>query len=645
MSLDNLYSLVLKANQAYHDDDMPIMTDAEYDSAFHILKAKMLEAGQGEPDFVGAKSSKGFKKVKHTSRRLSLDNAFSVSDMSDFTGRCALSGADSFIAEPKIDGLSITLTYINGHFIRGVTRGDGLEGEDVTVNVAELIGVPQIIAYKGNMEATGEAYMSKQHFLELNTLLASRGEKLKANPRNAAAGTIRQHDIEAVRERNLSFFAYHVVFEDGDIFQTDAENMDFLQTQGFIVPPFEVISGDEKSLEQLYSQHDSDRAGLSYDVDGIVLKVNNLQIRKNMGIGSRTPYWGMAWKFDAEISTTQLNGITWQVGRTGALTPVAELEPIGIGGVIVSRATLHGAERFEELKPLIGCQVKVRRAGDVIPEIVEIIKVSDDFENIPTYCPCCYSDVERVGANIFCMSAKNGTNCRDRDVQSISYAVSRDVLNFENVGEGVIEKLYDNHVIHRLTNIFDLETDLLEEFRTVYPGRAGDKILKGINEGRSSVDFWRFISALQIPLVAKSTPKKLANLAGTPENFLDMLDNGYDFTELVGVARANNIREWWTPLNRDLYINLQNALNIISVNNEKQQTAWTGKTIVFTGTIGDFTRDGITEFAEKMGVKVSGSVSKKTDLVVYGESAGSKLEKATKLGVETMTAEEWLKTI
>lgn len=642
MSIDNLFAFIQRANTAYHDGDDPIISDAEYDRGFHILRQKMIDAGMEEPSFVGAESSKGFNKVRHLSRRLSLDNAFTEEDMLSFIRRAEEAGADSFISEPKIDGLSLTLTYINGHLIKGITRGDGIEGDDVTVNLMVIKDIPKIISCKDHLEVTGEIYMNKEDFMALNNLLESRKEKLKANPRNAAAGTLRQHDIEAVKERNLSFFAYALDFVVGkNPFTTDAENMDFLVMEGFSVPEYHVVSAE--NLTDNYKMHNEVRSGRIYDVDGVVYKVNNLQVRKNMGIGSRTPYWGIAWKFDAEVATTHLKDVTWQVGRTYALTPVAELEPIGIGGVMVGRATLHGVERFEEFAPSYNAVVKVRRAGDVIPEIIDIESDLNHIIPVITECPCCHSKVKRIGANLFCTAYEDGRPCRDRDIQAISYVVSRDVLNLDGVGEGVIEKLYDASIIQNVCDLFLLDSTLKESFRLVYPGRAGDKIIEGVEGGCKNVEFRRFISALMMPLIAKSTPKKLAELSGDPVMFYDMVLRGDDFTDLVGPARNQNIIDWFSmPVNRQYYMKLMEQLEIIPVEKVSSDSEWAGKTVVFTGSIGEYTRDGITSFAESLGIKVSNSVSKKTDLVVYGDKAGSKLDKANKLGVKTMTADEWI---
>lgn len=645
MSIDNLFAFIQRANTAYHDNDDPIISDAEYDRGFHILRQKMIEAGMEEPSFVGAESSKGFNKVRHLSRRLSLDNAFTEDDMLSFIRRAEEAGADSFISEPKIDGLSLTLTYINGHLIKGITRGDGVEGDDVTVNLIVIKDIPKIISCKDHLEVTGEIYMNKEDFMALNNLLESRKEKLKANPRNAAAGTLRQHDIEAVKERNLSFFAYALDFIGSkNPFVTDAENMDFLSMEGFSVPEYHIVNA-ENFIDD-YKMHNDVRSGRMYDVDGVVYKVNNLQVRKNMGIGSRTPYWGIAWKFDAEIATTHLKDVTWQVGRTYALTPVAELEPIGIGGVMVSRATLHGIDRFEEFAPSYNAVVKVRRAGDVIPEIIDIESDQNHIITAITQCPCCQSKVKRIGANLFCTAYEDGRPCRDRDIQAISYVVSRDVLNLDGVGEGVIEKLYDAGVIQNVCDLFLLNSSLKDSFRIVYPGRAGDKIIEGVEAGRKNVEFRRFISALMMPLIAKSTPKKLAELSGDPIVFYDMVLRGDDFTDLVGPARNQNINDWFSmPSNRQYYMRLMEQLEIIPMEKITSNSEWAGKTVVFTGSIGDYTRDGITSLAESLGIKVSNSVSKKTDLVVYGDKAGSKLEKAQKLGVNTITADEWLKGV
>ena len=638
MTNDELIAMAEQAETAYHDADEPIMTDAEYDQLIAIMNAKDIKRHK-----VGAKSTSGFNKMAHKRKRLSLDNAFSNDDMGAFIKRILVEGATTLLSEPKIDGLSLTLTYNKGILVSGVTRGDGFVGDDVTENVRVIKSIPHSICYKGNVDITGEVYMNKSDFLALNTELEAQGKKIKANPRNAASGALRQHDVEEVKNRNLSFFAYHVD-SDGLTFDTDVKYMEFLVKNGFSVPEYRIVDlNDFEALLADYQHHNTVRSSRDYDVDGVVYKVNEIDARQRLGEGTRTPYWGIAWKFDAEIATTHVRDIIWQTGRTSVITPVAILEPVGIGGVIVSRATLHGMDMFESMNLSRRATVQIRRAGDVIPEILNVVTATDDMFEAVTVCSCCGSDIKRIGANIYCTAYNNGNPCRDRDIAALTYVVSRDVLNINFVGEGVIIELYDAGIIKNTIDLFSLHQH--EGFRAVYPGRQGDKILASISDiADHPVALWRFISALMIPMIAKTTPKKIAGLVGNTGELRARFVSGYDFSELIGNVRNQNIHDW-VARHMDYFDGLLACLNVEVVDVSVIESQWKGQSIVFTGSIEGYGRDEISALAEKYGIKVGSSVSKNTSLVVYGEKAGSKLEKATKLGVQTMPADEWLKTL
>lgn len=646
LPLDTLKSYILELNRAYHDLDDPIVSDAEYDGALRILNERLDLEGLPPMDFVGAKgTAKGFSKSTHRVPTLSLDNVFSNAEMERYVNGTREKGVTSFIAEPKIDGLSLTLTYVDGLLIKGVTRGDGLIGEDVTENVRFMKDVPAGIPMMGLVEVRGEAYMQKADFLAMNVELEAAGKKPKANPRNAAAGTLRQHDVKEVQKRGLSFIAYTLESSSPLPFSLDSECMDALASMGFNAIEYTVIDTAHGSLmeqaDRVFSSHNDIRSSRGYDVDGIVFKANDLSIRQEIGATSKFPLWGIAWKFDAEKAPTQLISVTYQVGRTGAVTPVANLAPVGVGGVIVQRATLHGYENFMKVAPKVGAKVIIQRAGDVVPEIVSMTGGEDTIE-FPETCPSCGRPLVQSGASMFC-SASLSEECRERDIQFIAYIAGRDVLNINGVSVGTVTTLYDACVIRKPSDLFLLD-ETNGQFGQVYSGRSREIIEEGIRVCRETpIEFWRFISALGIPLVAKSTPKAIAKVAGTPQELKALLSSHHDFTSEIGEARNANLHEWYQePANQDYFDKLFSHLNIIPVETGETDGPFAGKTLVFTGSIEGYDRKKLEQIAEGLGAKTSGSVSKKTDLVVFGDKAGSKQTKAVELGIQTMRIEEWL---
>lgn len=651
LPLDTLKSYILELNRAYHDLDDPIVADSEYDHALRILNERLADAGEPVMSFVGAKgTAKGFEKSRHRVPTLSLDNVFSSDEMSNYVKGQIGKGVTRFIAEPKIDGLSLTLTYVDGTFVKGVTRGDGEVGEDVTANVKVMKDVPMAISMMGLVEVRGEAYMSKADFIDMNAELEASGKKLKANPRNAAAGTLRQHDVEEVRKRGLSFIAYNLESDRPLPYTRDSECMEALKSMGFEAIEYRCIADPARLMEQaedVFQYHNEVRSSRGYDVDGIVFKVDDLPLRREIGETSRFPLWGIAWKFDAEKAPTHLLSVTYQVGRTGAVTPVANLQPVGVGGVIVQRATLHGYENFMKTRPHVGARVIIQRAGDVVPEIVSM-EGGDAPVEFPNTCPSCGRPMTLRGASMFC-TASQSEDCRERDIQFISYVASRDVLNINGVSTGTVTTLYDAGAIRRPHDLFILEEgcgphEMRDKFYQVYTGRSREIIQQGITACRETpIDFWRFISALGIPLIAKSTPKEIARIAGTPSNLRNLLDTGYDFTPHIGAARASNLAEWYEDAgNKDYFLVMAAILTITPVEPVDGNGVLSGKTIVFTGSIEGYDRKRLEGIAEKMGAKASGSVSKKTDMVVFGDKAGSKYTKAVELGVPVMRIEEWL---
>ena len=649
MPLEELDALVTAWNTSYHDDDISLVSDAMYDATFRLLNKRLKDAGLPEKMFVGAAGTKGFKKVTHAVKCYSLENAFTLDDIMKFIKAAKASGCRVVTEEPKIDGLSLTLTYIDGALVLGATRGDGSVGEDVTENVRRMKNVPLTIPAGGTVHVRGEAYMCQADLDRYNENL-SKGKKPLKNLRNAAAGTLRQHNADEVSKRGLSFLAYDIISDD-TAGQTHLDNFYSLTSMGFEATSISVLELNEKEstlkkwVQDIYDHHEKIRSARGYDVDGIVLKVNEPNIRKEMGATSRVPSWAIAWKFNAQQVPTKITSLDFQVGRTGTVTPVANLEPVAVGGVIVSRATLHGYKNYLDNPPAIGADVVIQRAGDVIPQIVSIENGDNTPHPFPEHCPSCGSHLVLDGANMFCVS----DHCPDRDKAMLSYVVSRDVLNVVNVGEKNVQEMYDAGLIADAADLFNLvdndKTATLHDFRLLYPSRAGTIILSGVKKAREAVEMWRFIAALGISKMSESHPRKLAEAVGTPQKLWEMVDAGHDFTDILGPARNGFLTDWFkVKHNRDYYQKLSKVLDVtpVTVQEKVLDSVWSGLKIVFTGSSGGVDRKELEAIARRFGATPSSSISRKVDLVVYGEGAGQKLTKAQDLGVRTLPVEEWL---
>ena len=658
MDINVLRALVSDANTAYHVQDDPIISDAEYDVAFRILNQRLEQSGNQQVTLVGDTVTTGlFPKHIHEHACLSLGNVFDLTEMSRVINRWKQAGGGvvSLINEPKIDGLSLSLYYVDGVLSVGATRGDGSVGEDVTVNIRGMNDIPERID-AGTVMVRGEVYITKADFLEINEELVAKGEKPKANPRNAAAGILRSRSSEY--HDRLKFFAYHATGDRFDDLATDGECMDHLDALGFSVPPVTIIDADDASASAVFENMAHIRSTLDYDIDGSVFKVDDKALRQTLGEATRTPNWAIAWKFNAEQAGTFINSVTWQVGRTGVLTPVAELEPVNIGGVIVSRATMHNLRQFQAFDASVRCEVTVQRAGDVIPEIVCVNAPGEDAFVPPSHCPSCGSPVKTEGTDLFCTASDKGTVCHDQMVQSIAYVASRKVLNIQNMGQGVIERLYCENIIRDIPDIFRLldEGDIRQRFNVVYPGRAGQRIIAGIAEAAKSVPFDRFIAALEIPMISNTSANRLADYYREFEplfisvSILASENNEQQISILQGIignARTQNMLEWSRiPGNIQKMSAMSGLLDIQRMETpDIIASEYNGVSVVFTGSIPGHTRDSIKELAKTLGMNVKSSVSKSLDLLVYGDKAGSGLEKARKLGVKTKDAKEFLQSV
>ena len=669
----SLVSEIKHHDALYHQKDDPEISDAEYDALRQKLDA--LEFQHPElitPDspsqMVGAKAAKGFRKITHSVPMLSLSNVFSEEDVTDFLERIrrflGLSDSDAveILGEQKIDGLSCSLRYEHGKLIYAVTRGDGYEGEDITENVKTIGDIPHQLSGDAPdiVEIRGEIYMRRDAFGNLNAALEAEGKKLFANPRNAAAGSVRQLDSSITAKRPLHFFGYALGEVSGEVGATQYEKRLEIQKWGFRTPEPACVTADLTGLLSYYDQILKDRPDLDYEIDGIVYKVNRLDYQERLGFVSRSPRWATAHKFPAEQAVTVIHDIDIQVGRTGALTPVARLEPITVGGVVVSNATLHNEDEIHRKDIRIGDHVVIQRAGDVIPQVVSVVldKRKEDSKNFefPTHCPKCNSIAIREEGEAV-RRCTGGLICPAQAVERLKHFVSRNAFDIEGLGSKIIEQFYEEGLLKTPVDIFTLED---RDKSSLTPIRAregwGDlsakNLFEAINE-RRNISFDRFLFALGIRQVGSATAKRLAGhyadlstlrlamqeaQVRESEVYQDLLS-----IEDVGPGVADELIGFFAEEhNLEILAQLDELLDIETYENKAlDNTPVSGKTVVFTGTLITMTRAEAKAHAEQLGAKVAGSVSAKTDYVVAGENAGSKLTKAQDLGVAVLTEEEW----
>jgi len=679
--LARLAAEIARHDEAYYREDAPLVSDAEYDALRQRNEA--IEArfpGLIRPDSpsrrVGAAPSEKFAKVRHRVPMLSLSNAFDEGDVQDFVARIRrFLGLDAdapvqFTAEPKIDGLSMSLRYEDGRFVQGATRGDGVEGEDVTANLRTIRDIPQRL--KGDdfgrvMEVRGEVYMTHADFARLNERQVAEGKPPFANPRNSAAGSVRQLDPSVTAGRPLRFFAYAW----GEVEKLPSDTQwgiyEAFRNWGLPTNPLMRLVGSVEEMIAFHADTETRRASLGYDIDGVVYKVNRLDLQERLGFVSRSPRWALAHKFAAERATTVLEGIEIQVGRTGALTPVARLKPVMVGGVVVSNATLHNEDEIARKDIHIGDTVVVQRAGDVIPQIVEVIKDKrpkgvEPFA-FPTLCPACGSHAvrevnERTGKVDAVRRCTGGLICPAQRVERLKHFVSRNAFDIEGMGDKVIHAFYDDGLIASPQDIFTLAERDRRSLKKLKDregwGETSVKNLFAAIEARRTIALDRFIYALGIRHVGETTARLLARSYGDIETFVAQMrkvaaDDEEARTELdaidgIGNAVADAMADFFgEPHNVTVVEALTDQLTVEPLEAMDTGSAVAGKTVVFTGALERMTREEAKSMAERLGAKVAGSVSSKTDLVVAGPGAGSKLKKAGELGIEVIDEDEWFR--
>ncbi len=662
--LKELTALIKKYNNEYYNNDAPSISDFEYDKL--KIETINLEKELFEPDLfgggqnlisntVGTKVKAGFKKISHNIPMLSLENLFTDDDLQEWFFKIkkdiGINASDfEIVAEYKIDGLSFNARYENGIFVSAATRGDGYVGEDITENLKTIKTLPLKIENAPEiLEVRGEVYMSKQDFLNLNKKQEELGEKLFANPRNAAAGSLRQLDANITKKRNLSLIIYSWGEVSNKTWNSQTGFYEFAKKAGFPIQPKYIVAKDYKELQTFYNETELLRHEIPFDIDGIVYKINDLELQKKLGFIARAPKWSIAHKFKPEEAVTIINDITLQVGRTGVITPVAELDPINVGGVIVSRATLHNYDYIDNLDIRVSDTVVIKRAGDVIPQVIKVL-VNKRPENtvkfiMITKCPVCGCEVVKKQDEV-AVRCPN-TKCPAKEIEYLKYFVSREAVNIDGLGASKIELFYKKGFIKKPADIYNFLDKFKMEIKKI-DGMA-EKSLKNltdsINNARN-IPLAKFIYSLGINNIGEATSILLANHFKNFENFKTASVKDYMEIYGIGEVMAVEIKQFFNNSEKMADINeLLQHVNII--NPEIKEIDKThqlyGKTVVFTGSLQKYTRTEIENIARDFGAIPTGSVSGKTNFVIIGENAGYKLQKAKELNIPIITEDEFIK--
>lgn len=661
--IDNLRKTLRQYEYEYHVLDNPTVPDSEYDRLFHQLKTLEL----AHPEFltsdsptqrVGAKPLSGFSQIRHEIPMLSLDNAFSDEEFNAFVKRIedrliVLPKPLTFCCEPKLDGLAVSILYVNGILTQAATRGDGTTGEDITANIRTIRNIPlQLLTDNppARLEVRGEVFMPHAGFERLNEYALEHGEKTFANPRNAAAGSLRQLDPNITSKRPLVLNAYGIGIAEGvELPNTHYARLQWLKSIGIPVnPEIRLCNGTNEVLD-FYRDIQNKRSPLGYDIDGTVLKINDIALQNELGFISKAPRWAIAYKFPAQEELTVLNDVEFQVGRTGAITPVAKLEPVFVAGVTVSNATLHNGDEIERLNIAIGDTVVIRRAGDVIPQIIGVLheRRPDNAKPIifPTNCPVCNSQIIRIEGEAVARCT-GGLFCAAQRKEALKHFVSRKAMDIDGIGGKLIEQLVDKELIHTPADLFKLDLTMLTRLERM-GAKSAENALNSLEKAKSTT-LARFIFALGIREVGEATALNLANHFKT----LDAL-KAADLEQLqevpdVGEVVANRIFVFWREAHNVAVVDDLIAQGVhwetVEVK-EASENLFKDKTVVLTGTLTQMGRNEAKALLQQLGAKVSGSVSSKTDFVIAGDAAGSKLTKAQELNITVLTEEEFLEQL
>ncbi len=652
--IENLRKQTEYYAKKYYDDDKPEISDFEYD----MLMVELRNLEKEYPEFkskdsltekVGGHIKEGFEKVTHEVPLQSLQDVFSLGEVNDYISKTNEKAEENkienrtYVVETKIDGLSAALEYKQGKFIRGATRGNGLVGEDVTQNLKTIKTIPMELNEKIDIIVRGEVFISKKDFKKMNKQREEKGEELFANARNAAAGSLRQLDSRVTAKRPLDIYIFNVQKIDNKEFNSHFEELEYLAKLGFNVNPVRIPCKDEKEVEEAIKKIGKEREKLTFDIDGAVVKVDDLKFREILGTTAKTPRWAIAYKYPPERKETKLKDIVCQVGRTGVITPMAILEPVKVAGSTISKTTLHNEDFIKQKDLKIGDIVVIQKAGDVIPEIVEVKKnkrtgEEKDFE-MPKVCPVCGAETirEEGEAAIRC----TGIECPAKLYRNLVHFASREAMNIDGLGEAIIKQLLDRGLINNMADIYALK---LEDIASLKKNgtKFAQNLIDSINRSKQN-DLYRLITAFGIRHVGTKASKVLAKRYKTMDRLMNVTSEELALVEDIGPIMAESIREFFLQEQTiDLIKRLKQAgVNMKYIEEKGEDNRFEGKTFVLTGTLEKYTRGEAANIIEKFGGKTSSSVSKKTNYVLAGEEAGSKLTKAQNLGIKILSEEEF----
>ena len=655
-----------KHNDLYHKKDSPEISDQEYDQLFKrllLLESEFpnIKATNSPSERVGSEPVSGLKPFNHQIPMLSLDNAFDDKDLEDFEKRflnkLKRKESYSYSCEPKIDGIAICLVYRDGILTRAGTRGDGNTGEEVTHNVKTMKEVPMQLKknkdypFPKEIEIRGEIYVEKKDFLNLNERFKKEGQKVFANPRNFAAGSMRQLNPKVASARPLKVFCHSLGYVDGNtLFDSQSSVIKAFQSWGLPTCPEISLVSNLEETKKAFSKIAMQREKLVYEIDGVVIKINEIALQQELGFSSRAPRWAIARKFEAEQAETKINSISFQMGRTGALTPVANLEPVKVGGVTISNATLHNMDEVERLDVREGDYVFIKRAGDVIPKIVSVIKEkrsgSEKKIKLPSFCSVCKREIAYFEENIPCLEIllesefSEGCYGYDQFKESLKHFVSRNAMDIEGLGSKTIDALISNKFISSITDLYSLDINQLLSLEG-FAEKSAKNLIDSISKSKET-ELYRFIYSLGIKEIGLQTSKNIARELGTLENIIKTNYERFIQVEDIGEVAASNLVSFFTS-QKYLQI-LENFKNLnFNLSNEisnNQESHLQNKKIVITGTLNSFSRNELKEVLEKMGAKVSSAVSKNTDYLISGSDPGSKIKKASELSIQIIDEDE-----
>jgi DNA ligase (NAD+) len=650
--IDELIKIINKASEEYYTNDNPTITDQEYDDYYHELE----KLEQQYPELiredsptkrVGGKIIDEFKKVSHEIPMMSLGDIFSEDEIFEFDQRIKKTILNpTYVCELKIDGLSVSLLYENGKLIRGATRGNGIIGEDITHNVETIKSIPLIINDKRKIEVRGEIYMPKKSFNKLNQERQEKGESLFANPRNAAAGSVRQLDSKIAAKRNLSTFIYHLPSSDDFNIKYHHESLSFMKELGFVVNPNIKIADNVNEVINYVKEWTEKRESLPYEIDGIVIKVDKIEDQKKLGYTSRTPKWAIAYKFPAVEVLTKIKNIEFCVGRTGKITPRADLDPVHLAGSIIKSVTLHNEDYIKEKDIMINDTIVLHKAGDVIPEVVKVLKERRTGIEIPfkmiKNCPICNSKLEKkeTEANYFCPNP----NCDARNIEGLIHFSSRETMNIEGFGESIVEDFYNEGYLKTICDYYTLynHKEDLKELEG-FGEKSINNLLQNIEKSKKN-SLEKLLFALGIRYIGKKTAKILAINYRNIDKLMSAEYEDLVKIQDIGEVIADSVYKFFKE---EKNIKTINELKLLGVNmeykgNESIDDNFNNKTFVLTGTLSKLTRDEASIEIENRGGKVTSSVTKKTDYVIVGENPGSKYQKAKDLNINILNEEEFL---